>query len=311
MKRILIAIVLIFSLLLIPSTTNIASADESDNTSYEFGNVTLEVEVVPPVPAPTPSVGNGDGGDGGEGIIYSITTNLFGIKGKYLAEYGKGTSRAIEATSKDGNLTVSISAGTAILDEKGKRVKNLQMAVNGNPPSPPRDANVIGFAYEFEPIGTTFEPSITLTWHYDPGALPKGVTEEDLTLAYYMDGEWIELACLVTTKTNTITASVSHFTTFAIIGTVTPLVVPTIPETPAVIEPTPPVVVAPEPTVPIPTPTPIPVPITPAPTVELEPEVPPELIAEPDGFPVWAIVLLGLPIAAILAYWIFRRRRAS
>ncbi|GAI11022.1 unnamed protein product, partial [marine sediment metagenome] len=55
-------------------------------------------------------------------------------------------------------------------------------------------------------------------------ALPEGVAEEDLVIAYYDEeaGEWVELDCVVDTVNNIITASVAHFTTFAIIGTVTP-----------------------------------------------------------------------------------------
>lgn len=307
MKRILVVAVLILSLLLIPLTANIASADDGDNTGYEFGNFTLEVEIVPPAPAPAPGVED-NGGDGGEGIIYSINTNLFGLEGKYLTKYDEGTSRAIEATSKDGNLTVAISEGTAILDEKGGRVKNLQMAVNEEPPSPPEDASVIGLAYEFEPSGTTFEPPITLSWSYDSDAVPEGVAEENLVLAYYLDGEWVGLECVVNTDDNTITASVSHFTTFAIIGARVPLPAPVAPEPPAVIEPIPPIVIAPEPIVPVPVPTPVPV--TPAPVVEPEAEVP-LVLPEPDGISVWLIVvLLGLPAVALLVFWLIRRRRA-
>ncbi|GAI86393.1 unnamed protein product, partial [marine sediment metagenome] len=48
------------------------------------------------------------------------------------------------------------------------------------------------------------------------------MAEEDLVLAYYDEaaGEWLELDCVVDTENNIITASVPHFTTFAIIGAV-------------------------------------------------------------------------------------------
>jgi len=88
------------------------------------------------------------------------------------------------------------------------------------PPPPPEDAHVIGLVYDFGPDGATFEEAIILTFTYDPDALPEGVSEEDLVIAYFVDGEWVELdECVIDTETNTITASVSHFTTFAVIGT--------------------------------------------------------------------------------------------
>ncbi|HUV46243.1 MAG TPA: hypothetical protein VMW45_04165, partial [Dehalococcoidia bacterium] len=64
----------------------------------------------------------------------------------------------------------------------------------------------------------------TITFIYDPDDLPEGVDEGDLVIAFYDEeaGEWVELVCVVDTVNNTITASVSHFTTFTIIGAVTP-----------------------------------------------------------------------------------------
>ncbi|MBA7713512.1 hypothetical protein ES703_122515 [subsurface metagenome] len=54
--------------------------------------------------------------------------------------------------------------------------------------------------------------------------------EEDLVLAYYDEatGEWVEVDSVVDTVNNTITASVAHFTTFAIIAVV-PVVTPPAP----------------------------------------------------------------------------------
>ncbi|GAJ09875.1 unnamed protein product, partial [marine sediment metagenome] len=60
-------------------------------------------------------------------------------------------------------------------------------------------------------------------------ALPEDVAEEDLVLAYYDEeaDEWVGLDCVVDTENNTITASVAHFTTFAIITV--PVVAPPAP----------------------------------------------------------------------------------
>ena len=118
----------------------------------------------------------------------------------------------------------------------------------------------------------------------------------------YIDGEWVELEGVVNTKNNTITASVKHFTTFAIIGTV--------------IIPKPvPVVTIPEPTLPVPTPTPEPVvpPILePSPEpVKIEPEVTPITPIEPRVFSIWVIVLIVFPIVAVLAWYFIRRRAAK
>jgi hypothetical protein len=49
--------------------------------------------------------------------------------------------------------------------------------------------------------------------------------EGDLVLAYYDEeaSEWVSLACTVDAEHNVITASVPHFTTFAIIGAIASL----------------------------------------------------------------------------------------
>ncbi|GAI67810.1 unnamed protein product, partial [marine sediment metagenome] len=130
----------------------------------------------------------------------------------------------IEATTEDGMLTMTIPEGTIALDIEGEPLETLEVAVDETPPDPPEDAHVIGLAYDFGPDGAIFDPAITLTCAYDPDALPDDVAEGDLVLAYYDEatGEWVELDCVVDTVNNTITASVAHFTTFAIIGCVTP-----------------------------------------------------------------------------------------
>ena len=90
--------------------------------------------------------------------------------------------------------------------------------------NPPEDSSVIGLVYDFGPDGATFDPPITLTWSYGPNDIPEGVAEEDLVLVWYDEAgdKWVELDCVVDTRNSTITASIEHFTTFAIIGVVTP-----------------------------------------------------------------------------------------
>ncbi|GAJ23619.1 unnamed protein product, partial [marine sediment metagenome] len=151
-------------------------------------------------------------------------TDLFGIEGRFLISGEGEILKTIEATSEDGMLTITIPKGTIALEEDGKRLKGLEAVVDESPPDPPEDAHIIGLAYDFRPDGATFDPEITFTWSYDPDALPEDVAEEDLVLAYYDEdaGKWVELDCVVDTKNNIITASVPHFTCFAIIGAVTP-----------------------------------------------------------------------------------------
>ena len=180
---------------------------------------TATVTVTAPAPADA-------GGGGGGAPTYYTETNLFGTEARFRIDSDGEILKTIEATHK--NLTITIPKGTIALGKDGKRLKSLEADVDLSPPDPPENASIIGLAYDFGPVGATFDPPITLTWVYDPDALLEGVAEGDLVLAFYDEaaGEWVELECVVDTENNTITASVAHFTTFAIIGAVTPAPAP-------------------------------------------------------------------------------------
>ena len=275
-------------------------------------HVNCTTEVIAPTPAPY-SGGGDNGGGGAEGIIAGIELDLFGVKSKCYTGYDGGISSTIGATSGDGNLTILIPRYTDLSDKKGRQLRELSIAVNEDPPKPPADANIIGLPYTFEPNGATFDPPMTLTWSYDPNTLPEGIAEGDLVLAFYDEvaGEWVELECTVDTATNTVVATVSHFTVFAIIAVLPTPIVELVPEpvtpTPVVPEPVeeptpePVVVPVPEPT-PVPTPAPIPEP-APAPPITPEP-------VDDAGIP-WGILIGVLVLGAIVVAILLIRRRKS
>ncbi|MBA7563940.1 hypothetical protein ES708_05602 [subsurface metagenome] len=169
------------------------------------------------------TIPTGGGGGGGFGAL-TVETDLFGTTGSFKISSDGEVQETIEATSEDGNLTITIDEGTIALDEDGNRLRTLEAAIDENPPDPPEGTYIIGLAYNFEPDGATFDPAITLEYTYDPDDIPEGVAEKDLVIAYYDEyaGKWVELICTVDTANNTITAYVDHFTTFAILGTVKP-----------------------------------------------------------------------------------------
>ncbi|GAI77910.1 unnamed protein product, partial [marine sediment metagenome] len=104
--------------------------------------------------------------------------------------------------------------------EELESLDEITMVIMDEPPPPPEEAEIVGLAYDFGPDGATFDPPITLEYTYDPADFPEGVAEEDLVIAMWDEelGEWVELPCTVDPVTHTITASVSHFTTFAVIA---------------------------------------------------------------------------------------------
>jgi len=168
----------------------------------------------------TVSYTTGGGGGGGALPFGTVGTNLFGSVADFLINEAGVILETITATSADGNLILTIPSGTTALDKDGNPLSTLTSAVDPSPPAPPEGANIIELAYNFGPAGATFDPAITFEYTYDPAEIPEGVAEGDLVLAYYDEvaGEWVELPSTVDPLTHTITASVSHFTTFAIIA---------------------------------------------------------------------------------------------
>ncbi|MBN1643880.1 MAG: hypothetical protein JW856_03590 [Dehalococcoidales bacterium] len=125
----------------------------------------------------------------------------------------------IQCYSPDGLVTAVLPNGTRALDSNGQPISELSISLESAHPQLPDGTNILGYAHNFQPNGASFNPSITLSWTYDPADLPEGVNEEDLLIAFWdeTNGRWIFLSdVVIDTATHTITASVNHFTVFAV-----------------------------------------------------------------------------------------------
>ncbi len=123
--------------------------------------------------------------------------------------------------SEDGNVELDINEDTIGKTKEDEPLSEISILEMAEPPAPPADASIVGLPYDLGPDGATFDPEITLTFTYDPDEIPEGVNEEDLVIAIWDEdaNEWVELEdCVVDPVTHTITAPVSHFTAFTIIG---------------------------------------------------------------------------------------------
>jgi len=132
---------------------------------------------------------------------------------------GKFTT-AVYPESEDGNVELDIEWGTVGLTEKGRQLVYIEIHEMKDPPDPPGGSEVIGLIYYPEPNGATFDPPITLTFHYDPDELPEGVSEGNLSLAVWNEdtGTWLMLETTADPETDTLTSEVSRFTPFAILA---------------------------------------------------------------------------------------------
>jgi len=115
-------------------------------------------------------------------------------------------------------MSISLAANTAIsLPSGSQQITAIQLASS---PTPPADSVVIE-AYAFGPDNTTFSPAITVTVKYDAASLPSDVQEANLYIALLENSNWTALDSTVDTQAKTVTAQVSHFSTYALLGKMT------------------------------------------------------------------------------------------
>jgi hypothetical protein len=127
----------------------------------------------------------------------------------------------------DGKVTLDIAAGTEALNSSGSELTLLTSAVMPKPPAAPAD-NALIMAYTFDQDGTTFNPALMLTMKFLADKLPPRVVEKDLYLAYYDGTQWQPLESTLDSQAKTVSAKISHFSVFAMLGQLTPPTQPTI-----------------------------------------------------------------------------------
>ena len=148
-----------------------------------------------------------------------LEVNLWGdITSVEIGEDG-ALLESVTATSPDGSVTLTIATGTQMLGPDGNPLAALTVETVSDPPGAGDGYHVIA-AFDFGPDGTTCNPSMEITIAYDPSALPEGVDEANLVIAYYDEsaGEWAFVTGEVDPAANTVTFSAGHFTTFAILA---------------------------------------------------------------------------------------------
>jgi transcriptional regulator with XRE-family HTH domain len=155
-------------------------------------------------------------GGGGGGATPGDTTYLAGI----VTESGV-FSGPVTARSADLKVRLDIDKYVIGKNAYGQPIYQIRIAPMAAPPTPPAAGNIIGLPYDITPSGATFEPAITLTFTYDPAALPAGADEANLSLAYFdtATNSWVTLPdTIVDTSNHTASAQISHFTAFAVIA---------------------------------------------------------------------------------------------
>ncbi|MBN1862662.1 MAG: fibronectin type III domain-containing protein [Dehalococcoidales bacterium] len=128
----------------------------------------------------------------------------------------------VMVTSEGGEVAIRIPDGTLCLDAEKKCLHRLLIspageAIEYRADCPlPDDGAIPGRVYDIGPDGSTFSPYAQLTLAYDEADIPEGIAEDDLYLAWCRSGGWTPLASTVDSRQNTVSAEISHLTSFAI-----------------------------------------------------------------------------------------------
>jgi hypothetical protein len=249
---------------------------------------------------------SGGGGGGGSPTLTLALAEAAGVTSSNIIIDSTGTAlTGGQITTLDGKLSITVNTGTQLLDIAGQPLTSLTVSIPSSP-VPPLLPVVIILAYDIGPGGATFTPPITLTMNYNPATLPAGVVESTLYIAYWDGSAWQALPSTVDTRVKTVTASLAHFTIFALMGQVISAPTPTPVPTPVpALTPTPTSTPTPTPTLtPTTTATPVFTP-TPVPTSSSTPGFIGALAR-------WWLILIFISLAAgivlVIVLFIFRRR---
>ncbi len=154
---------------------------------------------------------------------YYLRVNVVGDISEWdISEQGN-LPELLQVSSADNNVTISLDKDTSCRDKEDNRLKTITIIEQTDWPPVPEYYDIIGTAYKFQPAGAKFDPALSLALSYVDNDVPQYLSEEDVYIAYYTTVEnWVRLTSQVDTENNIVTAPVSHFTTFAIMGAAIP-----------------------------------------------------------------------------------------
>jgi len=197
-----------------------------------------------------PAVGGGGGNP--NTAVYTLGLRSSTLAGLLVDSMGK-VQASCQFSSPDQTVTLQVNAGTKLSTTTGGALYFLSAEAVASPAAPSPNKAILT-AYQFGPDGAVFAPPVTLTIKYDSKALPTGVAEDKLYIAYYDGTQWAAIPSTVDIATATVSAGVSHFSQFAVMGDL-PAPPPPAP-TPSPSATVPPATSAPAPTTPAPAPPP-------------------------------------------------------
>lgn len=166
----------------------------------------------------TAPITDAPGGGGGNPLtpVYTLGMRSSTLAGLLVDTTGK-VQAACQLKSTDETVTIQVNAGTRLLTTAGGALYFLSAEPAAAPVPPPSNKTMLS-AYHFGPEGAAFDPPVIVTFKYDRKAVPAGVVEDKLYIAYYDGTNWTPIPSAVDTGTASVSAGVSHFSQFAVMG---------------------------------------------------------------------------------------------
>ena len=129
-------------------------------------------------------------------------------------------TEVVEAVSLDfsGGIVEDADQKAKVAVPMGALTEDNEISINSTEaPVLTNGMSTLGDAYEFGPVGTTFDQAVTVTLNYEESELPAGVTSADLLLCIVTeDGSFTPLDNIrVDTEAGTISGDTTHFTVIA------------------------------------------------------------------------------------------------
>jgi hypothetical protein len=114
-----------------------------------------------------------------------LKIDLLGTSHTFQLDNKDRVRSAVEISSDDKSVSISIDKGTRFVDTNGNPVYSIQCVIEPNLPQPLANTQLMGLVYSFGPVGVICDPPIILTMTYEPNELPPQLTEEDIAITSY------------------------------------------------------------------------------------------------------------------------------
>ncbi len=181
--------------------------------------------VTTPVPTSPPSSGGGGGGTtyggGGPSSVGTITYEQSAV----VPATGDGTvTRSIDIAAADGVARLLVPEGVRVLDEAGTAVETIDIVpiAAGDAPVLPAGAAYAfdGSVYDCSPDGATFSPAIELSFALTDEAWNAMIAGGQVPFVAWYDTAaeaWEDVPTTVDAGAKTVTAEITHFSTYALL----------------------------------------------------------------------------------------------